>query len=241
MEWNRLKDSEVRAYFIKEGYTPLFKKYKDIKTLMKVKCPEGHTWQVRFKNFRAGARCKECYFETVGDRTRTPIEDVRSAFKTEGYKPLFKDFKSIDQLLKVRCPKGHIWHVRFNSFLKGARCNKCASSNHKAEKNCLKMVGQILPRYKVIENDRTLIRNPKTGRFLELDIYIPTLRKAIEFNGAYWHDNKRARYIDKQKVIQCKEKGIDLLVIDWQDWTDSRQESIEDLERFLLLDEGRAA
>ena len=40
--------------------------------------------------------------------------------------------------------------------------------------------------------------NPNTDKHLELDIWIPTLNKAIEFNGEYWHNNNYSKYKDKK-------------------------------------------
>ena len=37
----------------------------------------------------------------------------------------------------------------------------------------------------VICNDRTQLVNPLTGCNLELDVYIPDKKKAIEYNGTY--------------------------------------------------------
>lgn len=63
--------------------------------------------------------------------------------------------------------------------------------------------GQIQP------NNRKII-NPK-----ELDIYIPDLKLAIEFNGIYWHAEERQNniYIHREKSILCHNKGIRLIHI----------------------------
>lgn len=63
--------------------------------------------------------------------------------------------------------------------------------------------GQIQP------NNRKVI-HPK-----ELDIYIPDLKIAIEFNGTYWHAEERQNniFIHREKSILCHEKGIRLIHI----------------------------
>lgn len=49
---------------------------------------------------------------------------------------------------------------------------------------------------------------------LELDVYIPTLNLAIEFNGTYWHSNK---FVQKEyhlhKSLMCRDKNIRLIHI----------------------------
>ncbi len=64
-----------------------------------------------------------------------------------------------------------------------------------------------------IENDRSII-SPK-----ELDIYIPSKKLAIEFDGLYYHSEL---FIDKNyhldKTNLCNEKGIDLIHVFEDDW-----------------------
>ena len=56
-------------------------------------------------------------------------------------------------------------------------------------------------------NDRSIIR-PK-----ELDIYLPDLKLAIEYNGLYWHSIERGtdKYAHRNKSIACREKDIRLI------------------------------
>ena len=63
--------------------------------------------------------------------------------------------------------------------------------------------GQIQP------NNRKII-NPK-----ELDIYIPDLKLAIEFNGTYWHAEERQHniYVHREKSIICHNLNIRLIHI----------------------------
>jgi hypothetical protein len=67
--------------------------------------------------------------------------------------------------------------------------------------------------YEIIENNRDII-SP-----MELDIYIPSKKLAIEFDGIYWHNEL---YKDKNyhlnKTLACEEKGIDLIHVFEDDW-----------------------
>lgn len=70
----------------------------------------------------------------------------------------------------------------------------------------------------VIENDRTVI-SPK-----ELDIYIPSKKLAIEFDGLYYHSEL---FVNKNyhlnKTNECNEKGIDLIHIFEDDWIERKE------------------
>lgn len=67
---------------------------------------------------------------------------------------------------------------------------------------------------KIVSHDRTAI-SPK-----ELDIFIPDLKIGIEFNGLFWHSEitgKDKKY-HKEKLDECKKKGIQLIVVWEDDW-----------------------
>jgi hypothetical protein len=48
-----------------------------------------------------------------------------------------------------------------------------------------------------------------------LDLYIPSLSLAIEYNGTHWHSIEHCPIIDKHlnKSLLCREKGIRLIHI----------------------------
>jgi hypothetical protein len=68
---------------------------------------------------------------------------------------------------------------------------------------------------KILNNDRTAIK-PK-----ELDIYMPDLNLAIEYNGMYWHSEDKTRHINKYNL--CKEKNIQLLQFWDHEWNNKKE------------------
>jgi hypothetical protein len=66
----------------------------------------------------------------------------------------------------------------------------------------------------IIRNNRTILDNK-----YELDIYIPNLKIALEFNGLYWHDelHKENNY-HLNKTELCEKQGIQLMHIWEDDW-----------------------
>jgi len=64
-----------------------------------------------------------------------------------------------------------------------------------------------------------LLNNKKIISPYELDIYLPELKIAFEFNGLYWHSeiNKESNYhLNKTKL--CEKQGIQLIHIWEDDW-----------------------
>lgn len=126
----KLSIEYVKAYFLNEGYTPLFDKYVGNKIPLKVMCPKGHTCYMLFNNFRRGCRCitclnnnKTCYHLTS---TKYNIEYVKGYFIKEGYVPLFDEYINSNNIMKTQCPNGHIYYTNFNNFKNhNYRCRKC--------------------------------------------------------------------------------------------------------------------
>jgi hypothetical protein len=81
------------------------------------------------------------------------------------------------------------------------------------EQLCRRVCKTWFPDKGVIYNYRPLwLQNPKTGKNLELDIYYPDLKLAIEFNGIQ-HNLLLQKEKDYFKKQQCIKVGIVLLSI----------------------------
>ena len=79
-----------------------------------------------------------------------------------------------------------------------------------------------------------ILKNSKTqlGNKMELDIYLPELKLAIEYNGDYWHNLKEAKHpgCHEDKRNRCKERGIKLIEVldtEWQKNKDQIKESLK--------------
>ena len=89
----------------------------------------------------------------------------------------------------------------------------------------------------ILENDRKVLNGK------EIDIYLPELAIAFEFDGTYWHADDRfydktdiiakntAQEIwnnDNEKILLCKSKGISLIRIKEYDWyTNNENEKLK--------------
>lgn len=90
-----------------------------------------------------------------------------------------------------------------------ARCKKCNPQHQsRSEKEIFDLI------YSIDKSAYTLCRNVIAPK--ELDIYIPTRKLAIEFDGLYWHNNSMLTnntkyHLDKTNL--CESKGIQLIHI----------------------------
>ena len=114
----------------------------------------------------------------------------------------------------------HTSHMyKISSFL--PRCLNCfpyISGSSLQQKQLVQFCKQYYPN--LIQNDRELIKP------LELDIVIPEIKLAIEFNGNFWHSLEyiKDRNYHLNKVLKVNQVGYRLIHI-WQDqWNNKRQQ-----------------
>lgn len=91
-------------------------------------------------------------------------------------------------------------------------CNPCNSSKSGLE---LQLLEFIKNNYcgNVVSNTRKVING------FELDIYLPDIKIAFEFNGTYWHSEQhKPMAYHKIKTDLCEEVGIQLIHVYQDDW-----------------------
>jgi len=119
----------------------------------------------------------------------------------------------------IRCDKGHNYKINYSVLQKRTLykttlctiCNPIDEKNSDMEKQVREF---IVNNYEsVIEKSRNIIPP------YELDIYVPELKLAFEFNGLYWHNElyKEKNY-HLNKTELCEEQGIQLIHIYEDDW-----------------------
>lgn len=96
------------------------------------------------------------------------------------------------------------------------RCITCYPKigNSLFQKNILNYIKSICSE-NIIENDKNILSK------LELDIYIPSTKIAIECNGLYWHgefQGKKYKQYHLQKTEACEKQGIHLVHIFEDEW-----------------------
>lgn len=205
-----------------KNYIESFDEYKLISTSyensmkkLQIKCPNNHLFEMDYHAFKKGCRCAEC----IGCKKHT-YEYIKHFIESnKGYILLSTNYKNTETKLIIKCPHLHIFKMNYHAFYNGKRCPICWKEIYysKEEKDIYKYVKSIY-NGKIIENDRTQIMNPLTKKNLELDIWMPELNKAIEYNGIFWHSTEYSKYKDEQKRTQCQENGIDLLIIEEREW-----------------------
>ena len=108
-------------------------------------------------------------------------------------------------------------------------CPNCyGGSASQKELELLKFIEDLIGKDNVITSDRSIIKP------YELDMVVPIKRLAIEFNGSYWHaDKKRNRAYHRMKTDACAKQGYRLIHVFEYEW-DHKKEKIKSIIKHAL-------
>lgn len=179
-----------------------------------------------------GRGCDKCAHEKLDNKRRKNLSTfIKEAKLVHNNFYTYKNSKYIswNKKLEITCPKHGSFFQVPNNHLRGHGCHKCIGNTSKAELEILKFIRKHTSTV-VIQNDRTQIK-PK-----ELDIYLPNLNLAFEFNGTYWH-SERFKDINhrEEKTKLCKNKNINLIHIEEKDWKEDKQKVLKFILNILKI------
>ena len=94
------------------------------------------------------------------------------------------------------------------------------------EQSVYNFMRSLLPNKTIVKNDRNILKGK------ELDIYIPSKRLAIEFNGLYWHSSnmKDDPFYHINKSIEAEKAGVRLISIMSDEW-EMKKPIVQDILR----------
>jgi len=230
MDYNHIK-SYIESY----EYSLISNNYKNAHDKIDIMCNNGHIYKAKFNNFQQGQRCPECKKVILSNLKINSYEFVKNYIEYFNYKLISDTYVGASTKLKLICPMGHEYNVSFNSFKnQNNRCLICwcESKSSRAESYIQNFVSSL--GVDIIRNDRTQIVNPLTGHNLELDVWIPSIKKAIEYNGTYWHSLNIKQINDKIKKEQCEKLDIDLMIVNEHNWNINRSFELDRIKQFVL-------
>ena len=167
------------------------------------KCSKGHEWQATVASRSGGTGCPYC----VGKKVLKGYNDLQTVNptltkewnyeKNGNLKP--EDFTA-NSGKKVwwKCSKGHEWQATLYSRNTGNGCPVCCSERHTS-----------LPEYALVyylKKNGLEVAHSYREKGYELDIYIPSRKIGIEYDGYLWHKNKAKKDLEKNE--KCKRDGI---------------------------------
>jgi len=188
----------------------LSKEYINIREKLSFVCKNNHFFKMSLGEVRYNHYwCPEC-----SHHKKLTIEVAKKEAEKHGWILISKTYKNCDTPLEWMCENGHMF---FKSLYKAKNLNQecplCKNKNSRQEKIKNNLEEILLS--KAISNCRKLncLKNPETGRNLEMDLWFPELYFGAECDGRQ-HFGISSMYCDNGELenIQYRDRLKDELV-----------------------------
>lgn len=177
--------------------------------------------------------CPTCSLRDKHLNLRMSNEDfIKKAKEVHGdiYDYSVTNFSGNGSSVKINCEKHGTFEQRSSDHIyKKAGCPSCSVRFSKAEIEIKHFVENL--GFKCVTSDREFIKP------LELDLFIPSMNLAIEFNGIKWHSDEygKDKWYHHNKTKMCNDKGVALIHI-WEDeWDDNKQLQLDFIKSRLMV------
>jgi DNA-directed RNA polymerase subunit RPC12/RpoP/very-short-patch-repair endonuclease len=169
------------------------------------RCSKGHEWQSTIASRNTGCGCPYCAGNKVlkGENDLQTLNPTLATDwnyeKNNGLTPA-DVMSNSNKKVWWKCGKGHEWQATIADRNNGNGCPTCNSERSTS-----------FPEYALLyylkKYGLEVMHLYKEGGY-ELDIYIPSKKIAIEYDGYFWHQNKAIK--DLEKNSKCEKDGIKL-------------------------------
>lgn len=226
----RLKSDRSRTYdtgkFIdkarlihNEKYDYSKTEYKGWNIPVRIICPEHGEFMQIPSNHLNGRGCPEC-----ANEKRKKSEMMTTETFIEHSKAVHGDKYSYEECVYsgshskviIECKK----HGRFkqapDNHLRGQGCPKCGKTTSRPEEEIIEILKELNP----VQRERTILSGGK-----EIDVYIPSLKTGIEYNGLRWHSEAfgKDKNYHMEKLEECRKKEIRLIQIFEDEWINHKE------------------
>lgn len=195
VDFMRKTAAERGGLFLSETYANNYTYYE-------WQCGSGHRWSAQSSEILKGRWCPACCYA----KKRVSIARLREHAQSRDGKCLALEYKNNHTKILWQCAKGHEWMACPRDVISKRQrwCPKCGKQESRPELQLYELVRSLYPSAK--HKVKRLLISPR----LELDIYVPELKKAVEYDGDYWHATPEAQERDLRKNLECAQVGISL-------------------------------
>lgn len=195
--------------------------YKNSFIKVQINCPYHGEFKQQPRNHLKGFGCMAC----SGKKQKTTDDFIAEANKIHQNKYDYSNsFYTISKNnLDIICKKHGLFTQRADKHLEGRGCPSCNES--KGENLIKKFLNEKLITYEIQKNFDNCI-NPKTGKKLSFDFYLPNLNICIEYDGEqhfksvnfFGGENSllETQYRDRIKDKFCEDNDINLKRINYK-------------------------
>lgn len=211
-----VKTTLLETETMKKIEKTLLEKY-DVKTPLSSEIIRNKSKKTIFKKYGVEHYSKTIdFYNKTYNRWKNDTIEKLERYNIDDY--ILRDDRTIDIKCDNNCD--HYYNItsknlyQRNEIQKSILCTICNSIiSQKQSGKELQVLSFVKDNYKndILENNKKIVS--------ELDIYLPDLNLAFEFNGIYWHSDL---YKDKEyhlnKTELCESNGIQLIHIWEDDW-----------------------
>lgn len=178
---------------------------------------------------QGGGLCPFCNQMRIASKLSHSLESANERLAKSNPEFSFVTYAGSKNMATIRheiCGNTFIQKAAY--FIVGdGHCPICTTNISKEEREIFNWVKSFCP--DVIQSDRTILNGK------ELDMYIPSKKVAIEFNGHYWHSKQKlqermtpaqAKKYHRNKSDECAKLGIRLIHIWDYEWEDPRKQRV---------------
>ena len=203
-EWNYEKNGDLKPENCTEGSS------KSVWW----KCSKcSYEWKAKILNRTNGRNCPCCSNRIVvkgKNDLATTHPNLAKEWHSTKNAPLtpFSVTKGNNKKVWWICPNGHEYQATISHRSSGTSCPICNTGRQSsfAEQAIFYYVKKYFP--DAINKVKNIF-----GTRMELDIYIPSLKTAIEYDGGFWHEKKDSKKKESNKFNLCQQNGITLIRI----------------------------
>lgn len=196
--------------------------YVNNKTKVCIICPEHGEFSQTPSDHLNGKGCPQCAGNVRCDKD-TFIEKAKH-IHNDRYDYSKVEYVNAHTKVCIICPEhGEFWQTP-NNHLNGNGCPLC--KNRKIGDGLRDTVEDFTKKSNEIHDITDCLKalSPQQ-RNREIDVYIPSLKLGIEYNGLHWHSERLGK--DKNyhldKLNKCNEQGIKLIQIFEDEWINHRE------------------
>ena len=203
-EWDYLKNNKLSPTEITS------KSHKKVWWI----CPNNHSYQATVSDRAVGRGCPFCGRKIV-IKGKTDLESGSSFLASEwdirknnNIRP-DEVFRNSHRKVWWKCTLcGYEWEATVDSRTRGNGCPRCS-----------KRLQTSFPEQAIFFYIKKVYQDAVNGyrepfnRVMELDIFIPSIKTGIEYDGSHWHNGEEAQKREKEKYDICKGEGIHLIRI----------------------------
>ena len=180
-------------------------------------CKEHGIFEQRASAHLLGQGCPLCGNNKIVEKLRSNTEDfIEKANRIHNFKYDYSKSHYVDNRTKLSiiCPThGEFWQSP-DSHLQGRGCPKCGNIMSNGETEIM----ELLKGLGCQQRNRGILKGK------EIDIFIPSLKLGIEYNGLFCHSEVSGKDNNYHinKLIECNKQGIRLIQIFEDEWIKHR-------------------